>query len=252
MQILHSLKELNHARAEINGSLAFVPTMGALHDGHLALVCEAKKHADNVIVSIFVNPTQFGPNEDFTKYPRKIDEDIKKLEGLADYVYLPQVSDIYPEGEKITVKAGPASQGLDGDFRPGHFDGVATVVSILFDHVKPDYAIFGEKDYQQLMVIKELKTPVKILSLPTVREADGLAMSSRNAYLSPEERKIAPLLYKTLCEAKQSPVTNQQSLITKLKDAGFRVQYLEQRWNRLLIAAYLSKTRLIDNIPLAD
>ncbi len=265
MRILRSLEELKSARPQIAGTFGLVPTMGALHEGHLALVREMRKHTENVIVSIFVNPTQFGPNEDFNKYPRNIEADLKKLEALADYAYLPQLTDIYPDGEKITVKAGAAAQGLESDFRPGHFDGVATVVSTLFNQIKPDHAIFGEKDYQQLMVIKEMVNqpstinhqPI-ILSLPTVREPDGLAMSSRNAYLSPEERKLSPLLYSSLrgtAEAIQktgSLHSVRDDIIKNLKASGFKIQYLEQRWNRLLVAAYLGNTRLIDNIPVSD
>lgn len=243
MKVLHSFSELQEARKQITGKLGFVPTMGALHDGHLSLVKKMRELADQVIVSIFVNPTQFGPNEDLSRYPRDIEGDLKKLEGLADYVYLPQEKDIYPNGKQITVKAGPAAEGLESEFRPGHFDGVATVVSILFEQVKPALSIFGEKDYQQLMVIRELKTPVQILSLETMRESDGLAMSSRNVYLNPEERKIAPLLHEYLKEygldAKE-----------KLEAAGFKVQYIAERWGRLLAAAYLGKTRLIDNIAI--
>lgn len=245
MKVLHSFSELSNQRKQITGKLGLVPTMGALHDGHLSLVRKLRELIDTVMVTIFVNPTQFGPNEDFSKYPRSIKADIKKLEGLVDYVYLPKVSDIYPDGEKIIVKAGPSSQGLESDFRPGHFDGVATVVSILFEQTKPDIAIFGEKDFQQLMVIKELKTAVKIISDPTLREEDGLAMSSRNAYLSPEERKIAPLLHKYLCEYGLKAKD-------KLEEAGFKVQYIGERWDRYLIAAYLGKTRLIDNIDVTS
>lgn len=286
MEILKSYSALKQERAAITGKTAFVPTMGALHDGHLALVKEAKKYADNVIVSIFVNPTQFGKNEDFGKYPRNIESDIAKLtphpfpppqggrvrEG-ADFLYLPQIEDIYPDGEKISVKAGKNAEGLDGDFRTGHFDGVCTVVSILFDQVQPDFAIFGEKDYQQLMVIREmceqqtetseLKTKSRsqftvhssptIIGVPTLREADGLAMSSRNVYLSAEERKLAPMIYKELCVVRDALRVDNKA-ISKAQDAltqhGFKLQYLEQRWNRLLIAAYLGNTRLIDNIAL--
>jgi len=269
MQILRSYPELKTCRTQITGKLGLVPTMGALHEGHLALVRKMRELADAVMVSIFVNPTQFGPSEDFNKYPRNIESDLEKLEGLADYVYLPQVKDIYPNGEKMTVKAGEAAQGLESDFRPGHFDGVATVVSILFDQTKPDLAIFGEKDYQQLMVIKELNSSVGILGLPTIREPDGLALSSRNVYLSAEERKVAPLLYKTLTEIRHPgpvpgsgssstdsgssakiPAQGRDDAIRKLEAAGFKVQYVAEHWGRLLVAVYLGKTRLIDNIPL--
>jgi pantoate--beta-alanine ligase len=246
MKILNSYTALKQERAAINGKLAFVPTMGALHEGHLALVREARKYADKVIVSIFVNPTQFGKNEDFGKYPRMPEKDAALLAGLADYIYLPRVEDIYPHGEQITKKAGKEAEGLDGQFRPGHFDGVVTVVSILFDHVQPDVALFGEKDYQQLMVIREMNYPgVKIIGVPTLREPDGLALSSRNAYLTAEERKLAPLIHQIL-----KTYTDNASAVKTLEQAGFRVQYLEKRWNRLLVAAYLGTTRLIDNIAI--
>ena len=246
MEIFRSFNELAAARNKIEGKLALVPTMGALHQGHLSLVRLAKKHADRVMVSIFVNPMQFLPGEDLKTYPRNEAEDLKKLKGLADYVYLPQVKDIYTEGEKISVRAGAAGEGLEGEFRPKHLDGVATVVSILFAQVKPDVAVFGEKDYQQLKVIEEMNSPgVKIISAPIMREADGLAMSSRNIYLSEQERKVAPLLYKYLKEYGEGAKA-------KLEIEGFKVQYLAKRWNRVLIAAYLGKTRLIDNIALKD
>ncbi len=258
MQVLHDFPELKSARAKITGKLGFVPTMGALHAGHLALVKEGRKFADKVMVSIFVNPTQFGANEDLAKYPRDIAADLQKLKGLADYVYVPRVGDIYPNGEKITVKAGAAAEGLESDFRPGHFDGVATVVSILFAQVKPDIAVFGEKDFQQLMVIRELGSEVEILSLPTIREADGLAMSSRNVYLSAEERKIAPLLYSSLRTAAEAihigaglPRSSRNDEIRgKLEEKGFKVQYIAECWGRRLAAVYLGNTRLIDNVAL--
>lgn len=233
--------------------------MGALHAGHLALVKKAREYAPIVAVSIFVNPTQFGKNEDFGKYPRNVEADTAMLKGIADILYLPTVEDIYPNGEEITVKAGKAAEGLCGAFRPNHFNGVATVVSKLFDQVQPDFALFGEKDFQQLMVIKEMNYPdVEIIGVPTLREKDGLAMSSRNIYLSPEERKLAPLLYKSLCDLRawclvngeEKLIHHTQNTIHQLESEGFRVQYLEQRWNRLLVAAYLGNTRLIDNIAI--
>jgi pantoate--beta-alanine ligase len=185
--------------------VAFVPTMGALHIGHLALVKAAQVQADRVVVSIFVNPTQFGPNEDFSRYPRPRDADVKLLrEAGASAVWLPTVEEMYPEGFSTSVKAGSASTGLDGDFRPGHFDGVATVVTKLLLQVMPDVALFGPKDYQQLCVIKQLvadlNIPVRIEGVATVREVDGLAFSSRNQYLNEAERAIAPKLYHVLVE----------------------------------------------------
>lgn len=248
MEILHSFSELQLARNQFKGRLGLVPTMGALHEGHLSLIAQIRPKVDAVMATIFVNPTQFGPNEDFNKYPRQEKADLEKLEPLVNYVYLPKVVDIYSTGFNSHIHIGDVSEGLDGDFRPGHFDGVATVVNILFNQTRPQAAIFGEKDWQQLMVIKKLvadfSIPVEILSAPTLREADGLAMSSRNAYLTEQERKLAPLLYKYMKEyglgAKE-----------KLDAAGFSTQYVEQRWGRLLAAAYLGKTRLIDNIEIS-
>lgn len=177
--------------------IALVPTMGALHSGHLALGKIAREKAEHVIYSIFVNPTQFAEGEDFGKYPRQLEIDKMLLEGVADYVYTPSVEDIYPNSAEITHKAGQAAKGLDGNYRPGHFDGVVTVVAKLFEHTLPDIAIFGEKDYQQLMVIREMNfkntdtgKPIEIIGMPTVREPDGLAMSSRNIYLSEDEESL--------------------------------------------------------------
>jgi len=245
METIKSFKELKKARESVKGAVAFVPTMGALHAGHIKLVDEAYKYAPNVIVSIFVNPTQFGAGEDLDKYPRTLEADATKLAGFNGIIYAPTADDIYPNGQGITVKAGKAAKGLCGEFRPGHFDGVATVVSKLFDQVQPDFALFGEKDFQQLMVIKEMNYPdVEIIGVPTLREADGLAMSSRNIYLSAEERKLAPLIYNEL------QTKNPELATRNLEAAGFKIQYLEQRWGRLLVAAYLGNTRLIDNIAL--
>ena len=229
---------------------ALIPTMGALHDGHLSLGKLARQHADIVVYSIFVNPTQFGAGEDFDKYPRNVEADKAKLKGIADYVYTPQIEDIYPDGVRVTHKAGAAAQGLCGASRAGHFDGVVSVVAKLFEHTLPDIAIFGEKDYQQLMVIREMGFAPTIIGAPIEREADGLAMSSRNVYLSAEERAIAPLLYKTLSEAAKQTIHNLQSTIHTLKAYGFEIDYVEIRWNRILAAVWLGKTRLIDNVAI--
>jgi pantoate--beta-alanine ligase len=254
--------------------VAFVPTMGALHDGHLSLVKAGLAEADRVLVSIFVNPTQFGPNEDFAAYPRTEQADVAKLEQAgAQAVYAPSVEEMYPAGASTTVHVGGVSEGLCGTFRPGHFDGVATVVSKLLNQAQPDVALFGEKDFQQLQVIRrlvrDLDIPVIIRGVATLREADGLAMSSRNAYLSPAEREAAPALHRTLTNAatqlqsgaEAGPVL--KAGIEAILQAGFgSVDYLElrsaedlssldrlDRPARLIVAARLGRARLIDNIP---
>lgn len=246
---------------------ALVPTMGALHEGHISLGKIARQHAEKVVYSIFVNPTQFGAGEDFDKYPRNIEADKKKLQGIADEIFIPSVDEIYPNGLEISCKAGENAKGLDGDFRPQHFDGVVTVVSRLFELIKPDIAIFGEKDYQQLMVIREIfsqkaessklqaekkSSPLTahcsptIIGAPIMREADGLAMSSRNVYLSEDERLIAPKLYEVISSGITIP-----EMDARLRVLGFRIDYIAKRWNRILVAAWLGKTRLIDNIAIS-
>jgi pantoate--beta-alanine ligase len=253
--------------------IALVPTMGALHDGHLSLVRMARTKADRVLTSIFVNPTQFGPTEDFAAYPRQEEADCAKLATAgADGLYAPTVAEIYPSGFATTVTVAGLSEGLCGDFRPGHFAGVATVVAKLLLQTAPDIALFGEKDFQQLQVIRrmahDLDIPVAVEGVVTVREADGLAMSSRNAYLSPAERDIAPVLFRVLCDCSArlqqgKPAAEVlESGIAAILAAGFSsVDYLELRAAddlrpldrltrpaRLLVAARLGKARLIDNI----
>ena len=256
--------------------VALVPTMGALHAGHLALVAAAKTHAERVVVSIFVNPTQFGPNEDFSRYPRPLARDLELLrEAGADAAWLPTVGDMYPDGFATSIRVAGVSEGLCGAARPGHFDGVATVVAKLLLQVAPDVALFGEKDYQQLCVIKRLVSDLNIntsvLGVPIVRDVNGLALSSRNQYLSETERAVAPKLYAVLRELAGRMVSMSgpvQGMLDQAKHellaAGFdRVDYLELRAAdtlvplaeyaspaRLLIAAWLGKTRLIDNIAL--
>lgn len=254
--------------------IGLVPTMGALHAGHLSLVKIAREHAEAVVVSIFVNPTQFAQNEDFTKYPRTFEDDLQKLEEIgAEAVYAPEVATMYPEGAATTVSVkGPATARLEDVSRPFHFDGVATIVAKLFIQTQADVAVFGEKDFQQLAVIRrmaaDLDLPVAVIGAPTVREPDGLAMSSRNVYLTAQERATAPALHRIMQEAAATIrggdaigptlATARQSLVA----AGFDVDYLEIRAaddlgaprpdapRRMLAAARLGSTRLIDNIAI--
>lgn len=252
--------------------LALVPTMGALHDGHLDLVRVGKAHADRVVVSIFVNPKQFAPHEDFGRYPRDIDGDLAKLASVgADVVWAPDAGEMYPEGFATRIEAGGAASGLETDFRPHFFGGVTTVCCKLFSAATPDFATFGEKDYQQLCVIRQmvrdLNLPLSILSVATAREKDGLALSSRNQYLSAGERVVAPALNRTireLAEAAADPkasATLAADAAEKILQAGFaKVDYVAlrdadtlaawtpQRAGRVLVAAWLGKTRLIDNV----
>ncbi len=253
--------------------IVLVPTMGALHAGHLALVAHAKAIGRRAIVSIFVNPTQFGPNEDFSRYPRDTETDVALLaQAGADAAWLPSVETMYPTGFSTRIEPGPAAEGLCGTVRPGHFSGVATVVTKLINQVRPDIALFGEKDFQQLQVIRsvvrDLDMAVTIEGVPTLREADGLALSSRNRYLDPRERAIAPRLHAVLAEMAERLARGAEAapLITEgivaLEAAGFGpVQYLEvrdaqtlapvaraERAARVLVAAYLGATRLIDNV----
>jgi len=253
--------------------VVLVPTMGALHAGHLALMARARSLGRRVVASIFVNPTQFGPNEDFSRYPRDTETDLALLaEAGVDAAYLPEVSGMYPEHFSTRIEVGGLTEGLCGAYRPGHFSGVATVVTKLLNQVQPDCALFGEKDYQQLLVIRravrDLDLPVEIRGVPTLREADGLALSSRNRYLAPEERARAPRLHAVLSEIAAGLAAGGSAgpLIAggraALVEAGFApVQYLEvrdaetlapvehaSRPARVLAAAYLGRTRLIDNV----
>lgn len=256
--------------------VALVPTMGALHRGHLALVKEARRRARRVVVSIFVNPTQFAPHEDFKSYPRRFEADIKALtEAKADLVWAPSPEVMYPEGFVTRVAPeGAAVAGLEDKFRPHFFGGVATVVAKLFTQVTPDFAIFGQKDYQQLRVVtqmaKDLDLPLNVIGVATVREKDGLALSSRNVYLSPAERKVAPTLYRVL-QATAKRIKQGEPIEIVLEEGqaeitrtGFTVDYLEARHAltlapiktskdgpvRLLVAAKIGTTRLIDNLGL--
>ena len=252
--------------------IALVPTMGALHEGHLQLVREARERAVKVIVSIFVNPAQFGPSEDFTSYPRDEAADLAKLAEVGtDTVFMPTVAEMYPEGFATTIVVGGPANDLESVSRPQFFGGVATVVAKLLQAAQPDIALFGEKDYQQLLVVKRMATdlglPVEIVGAATVREADGLALSSRNAYLGAAERATAPLLNAALRIAADeirlggSADTAIFEARSKLAAAGFKVDYVKLRNadtlepvrssdepRRLLAAAWLGKTRLIDNV----
>ena len=262
--------------------IALVPTMGNLHAGHLELVKIAKQHADIVVVSIFVNPTQFGAGEDFDSYPRTLDEDVAKLATVdTDYVFAPSIEEMYPVLPPPTsVLAGAITTQLCGQSRPGHFDGVGIVVSKLFNIVQPDKAVFGQKDYQQLAIIKQLvrdlSYPIEIIGAPIVRAADGLALSSRNQYLSATEREVAPVIHQALQYlAKQLERGEQsqqavQSLLAethqRITDAGFIIDYLDIKTDTLesltndtvtfnvenkslmiLVAAWLGRARLLDN-----
>ena len=277
-QILTSAAELAAWRMARNGPIHFVPTMGNLHAGHLALVDAAAAEGVGVIVSIFVNPTQFGPGEDFDRYPRTVEEDLARLRGHCDAVWRPAIEDLYPLGPDrgFGVRVPEALGGvLCGARRPGHFDGVANVVLRLFQHVRPDRAVFGEKDYQQLTILRRLVEDfalgIRIDAEPTVREPDGLAMSSRNRYLSEDERRIAPALYRTLSElAAQADEADHRpssgtlqalarSGMERLAAHGFEPEYVEFRDAgtlgppargalRLLAAARLGAARLIDNV----
>ena len=255
-------------------SIALVPTMGALHDGHVSLVRQAKRRAGKVVVSIFVNPTQFAPTEDFGSYPRTWKSDVAKLaDERVDLIWHPDVKNMYPEGFATRIAPeGPAVAGLEDRFRPHFFGGVATVVGKLFTQVRPDVAIFGEKDFQQLRVVtqmaRDLDLGVKVIGSKTVRERDGLAMSSRNVYLSAEERKVAPTLHEAMkasaarIRAGEDVAAAVAAGAEMIQAAGFALDYLEARHAetlapigslkegpiRMLVAAKLGTTRLIDNI----
>lgn len=249
MQQLKSIAALSQYRQSLSQSVALVPTMGALHAGHLSLVELAKQHGEQVVVSIFVNPTQFNQASDLEQYPSNLAEDLAQLEAVGvDAVFLPDFDIMYPDEYAYKITENQLSQRFCGAHRPGHFDGVLTVVMKLFNAIKPDVAVFGEKDYQQLTLIQNMVNAffmgIKLISAPIIREADGLAMSSRNVRLTPVQRKIAPELYKAL--------TNDDALSKKqmhLTTIGFDVDYLEVLGDRLLVAATLGDVRLIDNVP---
>lgn len=279
---LKAYRGQQNSQQDSSQRIALVPTMGNLHEGHLELVRIAKQHADVVVVSIFVNPTQFGAGEDFDSYPRTLDEDMAKLSTVgADYVFAPSIDEMYPVLPPPTsVLAGSITEQLCGQSRPGHFDGVGIVVSKLFNIVQPDVAIFGQKDYQQLAIIKQLvrdlSYPIEIIGAPIVRAEDGLALSSRNQYLSAHERQIAPVLHRELqrlaqqlSDAKLSYQAIQTLLADtgkRISDTGFTIDYLDIKTAALapitndadvlntpntgmvvLVAAWLGRARLLDN-----
>jgi len=277
MKVEHTIAAVRAAlkQARQKGqSIAFVPTMGNLHSGHIQLINEARRRADYVVASIFVNPTQFGAGEDFDNYPRTLDADSSQLaDAKCDLVFAPSATEMYPDGRSqlTTVSVASITDTLCGASRPGHFTGVATVVAKLFNIIQPDMALFGEKDYQQLAVIrcmtKELCIPIEVIGIPTVRADDGLALSSRNGYLSPEARAKAPTIYATLCQVRDALLSGQddvemltQAATAHLEKCGFDVDYLVVYSDKLqpiqptdevaviLVAAKLDGTRLIDNL----
>lgn len=275
--VVHTVEELRafvRARRQAGERIGLAPTMGALHAGHLSLVEAARRHAERVVVTIFVNPTQFAPNEDFSRYPRTLEADREKLSTVcADLVFAPAVEEMYPPGFCTTVSLdGCARADLEDRFRPTHFAGVATVVAKLLNQAQADVAVFGEKDYQQLLVIRamarDLDIPTRILGSPTLRDADGLAMSSRNVYLSPEDRERAPALHQAL-EGAARRIAEGEAISHVMGEAreaivgaGFEIDYVEARHAetlarvarrhegpiRILAAARLGATRLIDNV----
>lgn len=277
MRILQSIRDL---RAQVSAwhradeRVALVPTMGNLHEGHIDLVKQARGHAGHVVVSVFVNPLQFGKNEDFDRYPRTPDADSDKLRSAGtDVLFMPTVAEVYPQGleAQTRIEVPGVSDILCGAFRPGHFSGVATVVNMLFSMVQPDVALFGEKDYQQLFVIqrmvRDLHLPVEVIGVPTVRDENGLALSSRNQYLSAEQRRLAATIYRTLEETAahlraghRDFETLQEQGTQTLRAAGFRPDYYAILRSDLappkadgealiiLVAAWLGKARLLDNL----
>ncbi|WP_404400276.1 pantoate--beta-alanine ligase [Idiomarina seosinensis] len=278
MRLLTNLARLRQWRAQQSRSVALVPTMGNLHQGHLSLVKKAQQHADVVVVSIFVNPMQFGAGEDLESYPRTLSDDKEALSAMGvNAVFTPQVSDIYPRGlaAQTQVTVPGISDILCGADRAGHFTGVATVVCKLFNMVQPDVAVFGEKDFQQLQIIRlmtqDLSLPVTVIGVPTAREKSGLALSSRNGYLNAEQRQQAAAIYQTLQDIAErlNATTDFKAIESKAEEAltgaGFKVDYVairnaddlqkptpaDKRWV-VLIAARLGKTRLIDNLQVVN
>lgn len=274
MNTVNNIKNLIDLRQRLERPIGFIPTMGYLHEGHLSLVKRAKQECASTIVSIYVNPTQFAPTEDLNNYPRNIERDLALLSNIdTDLVWLPDTSEMYPEGFQTWVEVENLTKPLEGQFRPTHFRGVTTIVAKLFNVVQPDKAYFGQKDAQQAIVIKQmvrdLNYPIEIVVCPIVREPDGLAMSSRNTYLSPDERKAATVLYRALKEAEEAYYNNIKDadtlrrIMTKViqNEPLAKIQYVscadpqtlvelsgEVTHALLSLAVYIGNTRLIDNV----
>jgi len=275
MQVINTILEMRALRLQAAGPVGFVPTMGFLHEGHLSLVRRAREENETVVVSIFVNPTQFGPKEDFKSYPRDTDRDLALLEPLTDICFMPQAAEMYPEDFDSWVEPGDIATRLEGAARPGHFRGVTTVVAKLFNIVSPDRAYFGQKDAQQLAVIKKMVSDLdmnpEVVACPTVREPDGLAMSSRNTYLNPEQREAAAVLYRALNlaekrwkQGEQDAGTIRHEMVELIeKEPLAEIDYISvadaatlREMHRLKppalvsLAVKIGRTRLIDNIML--
>ncbi|NVK27243.1 MAG: pantoate--beta-alanine ligase [Flavobacteriia bacterium] len=276
MQIFREKEALQNYISSISGKVGFVPTMGALHDGHLQLVREAKRNAAFVVASVFVNPTQFNNADDLKNYPRDEDGDRAKLEAAGcDAVWFPTEAEMYPNGTKSDhFDLGRLEEVMEGEFRTGHFQGVATIVNELFNSVKPDVAIFGEKDFQQVAVIRRMASlmnhQIDIIAVPTIREKDGLAMSSRNLLLEPSYREAAPVIYRMMkwaveSKSNYSPKEAAAEVADQINAAGLKVEYVRiadsnslqtlERWSdsndpRIFVAAFAGSVRLIDNLSL--
>lgn len=251
MKVLSSIADIQKWRSSAQGLVGFVPTMGALHAGHAELLAQARKRCDQVVLSIFVNPTQFNDPKDLEKYPRTLESDLKiAQEKSVDLVWTPKAEEIYADHYSMKVTETEISSILEGQHRPGHFEGMLTVVLKLLQVVQSHQAFFGEKDFQQLVLVQKMVQtfflPTTIVPVPTLRESDGLALSSRNVRLSPEERKLAPKIFSTL-KSSQGPKEAAQSLT----DLGFKVDYVQDWIGRRLAAVTLGKVRLIDNIEIS-
>ncbi|NJD37358.1 MAG: pantoate--beta-alanine ligase [Geobacter sp.] len=281
MKRIHDVQEMQQTMLGLKRQgklIAFVPTMGFLHEGHASLMREGRKRVDILVLSIFVNPTQFGPNEDLDRYPRNLEGDCALAEACGvDYLFAPTAASMYPPGFQTTVSLGPLTEPLCGASRPGHFNGVAVVVTKLFGIVQPDLALFGKKDFQQLAIIRQmtidLNLPVEIIGMPIVREQDGLAMSSRNSYLSPEERQQALCLYRAILRVRELFTAGETDAVRLLAEASQQIEaiptavvdYLELRdsvtlevltqamqGTLLAMAVKIGTTRLIDNTVLGE